>query len=192
MNQSQERLAAAQLPEGSVIAVLLEQHARIRDLFGAVKSADGARKQELFDELRELLAVHEAGEEMVLRPISRKTAGEQVAEDRDQEEETAASTLAELEKMDARDPLFDAQFAHFEQAVSDHADREESAEFPSVLRAVSAQDQLDMGGRLSAAQRMAPTHPHPRAAGSTAAQYLVGPFASLLDHARDAYHRRQD
>jgi hypothetical protein len=187
MHQAQERLTAARLPEGSVIAVLLEQHVRIRELFEAVKSAEGARKQELFDELRELLAVHEAGEEMVLRPVSKDTAGERIAEARDHEEEEAAGVLAELEGMDVGDPLFDARFAQFEQAVSEHADHEESAEFPSVLNAVSAQDQLAMGGRLTAVQRIAPTHPHPRTAGSTASQYLAGPFASLLDRARDAF-----
>jgi len=43
-----------------------------------------------------------------------------------------------------------------------------------------------MGKTLQMAEKTAPTHPHPTAAGSTAAQVTLGPFASLVDHARDA------
>ncbi len=43
-----------------------------------------------------------------------------------------------------------------------------------------------MGSRVKAAEKVAPTHPHPSAAGSPVAQYVLGPFASLLDRSRDA------
>jgi hypothetical protein len=36
---------------------------------------------------------------------------------------------------------------------------------------------------------MAPTHAHPAAAGSTTAQVLTGPFASMIDRVRDALSR---
>ena len=39
---------------------------------------------------------------------------------------------------------------------------------------------------VKAAEKTAPTHPHPSTAGSPAAQWAVGPFASLVDRARDA------
>jgi hypothetical protein len=42
-----------------------------------------------------------------------------------------------------------------------------------------------MGRQLKAAESIAPTHPHPSAAGSTGAQYAAGPFASLVDRTRD-------
>ncbi|MGO4757026.1 hemerythrin domain-containing protein, partial [Streptomyces sp. 2MCAF27] len=49
------------------------------------------------------------------------------------------------------------------------------------------EDQLRrMGTMLRAAEKIAPTHPHPSAAGSPAAQWSVGPFASLVDRTRDA------
>jgi len=64
-----ERALAAKLPEGDVVRILLEQHARIRDLFAEINGFAGTRKQERFDELRVLLAVHETAEEMILRPI---------------------------------------------------------------------------------------------------------------------------
>src|SRR4051794_41915026 len=87
MGQADQELAqAASLPEGDVIRILLEQHARIRELFADVSSAEGEHKAQAFDELRALLAVHETAEEMVLRPGSQKGGGESVADARNHEE----------------------------------------------------------------------------------------------------------
>lgn len=182
-----ERRMAATLPEGSVVAVLLEQHARIRDLFEKVGYSKGEEKQDAFDELRALLAVHEAGEEIVVRPTAAKAAGEQEAEARNDEEKRAAADLAELEKLDVESPEFTERFAAFERAVSDHADQEENEEFPQLLSECDEQTQRKLGKRLSAAQKVAPTHPHPGATGSRAAVMATGPFAALLDRARDAF-----
>lgn len=176
--------------ETSVIAVLLQQHARIRSLFSQVKTAKDDEKQKRFDELRQLLAVHETGEELVLRPVSKKTAGNEVADDRNKEESEAAHVLAELEKMDVDTLAFDAKFSEFEQAVSRHAEAEEQLEFPTVSSRHTAEELDRMGRRLLAAEKLAPTHPHPTTAGSPVAQAAVGPFVSLLDHARDAFNER--
>jgi hypothetical protein len=43
-----------------------------------------------------------------------------------------------------------------------------------------------MGKVLRAAEKTAPTHPHPSTAGSPIAQWMVGPWASVIDRARDA------
>lgn len=56
------------MPDDDVVGILLRQHARIRALFGEVRGAEGARKQDAFNELRGLLAVHETAEEMIVRP----------------------------------------------------------------------------------------------------------------------------
>lgn len=177
---------AIERPEGDIIAILLEQHKRIRELFTHVKGAQGEHRQQTFDELRALLAAHETGEEMVLRPVSTKDAGSDVANERNREEEEANRLLADLENMDTSTAEFDRAFAAFEQAVLDHAAHEERDEFPPV-RAQEDPDKLrSMGKALQAAEKIAPTHPHPSTAGSPAAQWTVGPFASLVDRARDA------
>lgn len=177
---------AIERPEGDVINVLLDQHNRIRELFSRVKNAQGEDKQRAFDELRALLAAHETGEEMVLRPVSRNDAGAEVTEARNHEEDEANRVLRELEKMDTSTTEFDRDFADFEQSVLDHADHEEREEFPAV-RAKEDPDKLtSMGRTLRRAERTGPTHPHPSTAGSPTAQRTIGPFASLVDRARDA------
>lgn len=183
----QERLRAAELPAGSIVSVLLEQHAKIRELFAQTTAARGEARQRSFDELRELLAVHEAGEEIVVRPVSKKAADGAIAEARNEEEKQAASALAELEKLEVESSEFDEKLAALEKDVSEHAEAEESHEFPYLLSAVDVEQQKKMGSRFLKAQRMAPTHPHPTAAGSPAAQKVAGPFAALLDKARDAF-----
>ncbi|MEU5928612.1 hemerythrin domain-containing protein [Streptomyces antimycoticus] len=182
----EERREAARLPEGDVVAILLEQHARIRDLFTEVKSTEGTHKQQAFDELRALLAVHETAEEMIVRPVAEDTIGKDEAEARNREEAEANKVLAQLEKMDLTSSDFDAQLAAFEQAVIAHAEHEEREEFPGVHAGRSEEQLRNMGTRLRAAEKVAPTHPHPAAAGSPTAQWTVGPFASLVDRTRDA------
>ncbi len=185
-------MEAARLPEGNIIRILLEQHARIRELFVAVKASTGEQKQERFDELRELLAVHEVGEEMILRPVSKNTAGHEITDARNHEEDEAAHVLAELEKMDVNSPEFETKLSHFEQAVSDHAEHEEHQEFPTVLAQRTEEELKRMGDRLLMAEKTAPTHPHPTAAGSPAMVTAAGPFAAMLDRARDAFKKSSD
>jgi len=183
---TEDRAKAAELPEGDVIRVLLQQHARIRELFADVKTADGDHKQHAFDELRALLAVHETAEEMVLRPVTKKTAGDDVADARNKEEAEANEVLAQLEKLDVGGTEFDTRLMEFEKAVDEHAEAEESQEFPAILSQCDDDQRQTMGKHLRAAEGIAPTHPHPSTAGSTTAQYAVGPIASLVDRTRDA------
>jgi len=187
MSEAQaDRAKAADLPEGDVIRILLEQHARIRELFADVLSAEGDHKSHAFDELRALLAVHETAEELVLRPVTKSTAGDAVADARNSEEAEANEVLKGLEKMDVTSADFDEKLAEFRNAVDEHAEAEESEEFPHILTSCDADKRATMGKAMLAAEKLAPTHPHPSTAGKIPAQLAVGPFASVVDRARDA------
>ena len=41
---------------------------------------------------------------------------------------------------------------------------------------------------MELAEKMAPTHPHP-SAKTTTMNYVAGPFAAMLDRARDAFSK---
>ncbi|GAA1179250.1 hemerythrin domain-containing protein [Streptomyces hebeiensis] len=181
-----DREQAARLPDGDVVAILLEQHARIRELCTEVRNTRGSAKRQAFDDLRALLAVHETAEEMIVRPVAEDTAGKQEADARNREEKEANHVLAELERMDLDSAEFDAEFAEFAQSVVEHAEHEEREEFPAVRSGRTGEQLQTMGKRLRAAEKMAPTRPHPAVAGSPKAQWAVGPFTSMLDRARDA------
>ena len=186
---AEDRAKAHELPEGDVIRILLEQHAQVCDLFARIQQAPAAERQQPFDALRALLAVHETGEEIVLRPKADGDEWKSVANDRNREEVEANQVLAHLEDLDPASEAFLEKLQAFEKAVDEHAEAEESQEFPRVLHAMDADERQKLGSRLLSVEKMAPTHPHPAAAGSTTAQLLTGPLASMVDRVRDALAR---
>jgi iron-sulfur cluster repair protein YtfE (RIC family) len=169
------------------IDFLLGQHAQVTALLDAVDAAPAAERQQSFDQLRELLAVHETAEELVLRPITRREVpgGEAIAAARMGEENQSKDALAELEKMDAGSAEFQARFADFASDVRQHAHNEETYEFPLVREQQTASELVKLGEQLETAEKLAPTHPHP-SARSTAANIVLGPFAAMVDRVRDA------
>jgi hemerythrin superfamily protein len=169
-----------------VVDLLMQQHDRVRQLFAAVESTGGDARQESFDELRALLAVHETAEEMVVHPsVKNQGAGEGVVEKRLQEEHDAKEVLSQLDGMDVTDANFTEKFATLKQMVTEHAENEEREEFP-LVRQLNDSDQLaKMAKAVQSAEKMAPTHPHP-GVESQGANMAAGPMAALIDRTRDA------
>jgi hemerythrin superfamily protein len=169
------------------VRFLTDQHNLIKDLFEEVlgASSDEARDKS-FTELRQLLAVHETAEEMVIHPRARHelTDGDTIVDARLAEEHEAKEQLSKLEKMDVGSKEFITELTQFRDAVIDHAEHEESEEFGKLARKLDSGDLERMAKALQAAQAIAPTRPH---AGVESAKlnFAVGPFASMLDRARD-------
>jgi hemerythrin superfamily protein len=169
-----------------VIEFLLGQHQQVRTLLENVLMAHGEERQRAFDDVREMLARHETAEEMIIRPLTRKApGGEEIADRRMHEENEAKEVLADLEKMDVDSQEFTAKFTEFRQSVLDHAQAEETQEFPVLRQNTDPEALVKARDRVKRAEAMAPTHPHP-SAKTTTANYVAGPFAAMLDRARDA------
>lgn len=175
------------------IEILVAQHNQIKELFSMVESGTGETQQREFDHLRALLAVHETAEEEVIRPVTRKSIpnGEEVADARFEEENEAKEVLAKLEKLGTGSAEFMPQFREFKKSVLAHAEREEHEEFAALRSAKTPEELRKLGKRIKMAEQMAPTHPHP-SAKSTTANYLVGPFAAMLDKVRDKMKASSD
>jgi hemerythrin superfamily protein len=170
-----------------VIEFLMNQHQQVRGLLDDVVSTSGEERQRYFDEVREMLARHETAEEMIVRPLTRKApGGDRVAEGRMEEENEAKEVLAKLEKMDVDSAEFTSTFQEFRQSVLEHAAAEERDEFPLLRQNTDADALVKARDRVKRAEAMAPTHPHP-SAKTTAANYVAGPFAAMLDRAKDAF-----
>jgi hemerythrin superfamily protein len=184
----EEGLKAENLPEEDGIRILLEQHEHIKRLFADVEQHEGDAKREAFEALVRLLAVHETAEEMVVRPTTRTRVpdGDAIADARIQEEDEAKQMLADLEAMDPEAARFDATLHQFRDAVVHHAEREEREEFPQLHKAQNEDDRRALGLAIRAAEATAPTHPHPAGPSSPLGHLVVGPFAAVVDRARDA------
>ena len=86
-----------------VVDFLKHQHNLIKDMFDEVLHASDTKARETaFIELRQLLAVHETAEEMVVHPRARLelTEGDNIVEARLKEEHEAKEELSRLEAMD--------------------------------------------------------------------------------------------
>ncbi|WP_326547298.1 hemerythrin domain-containing protein [Mycolicibacterium sp. ND9-15] len=171
-----------------VVRFLKDQHNLIKDLFEEVlhASEDKAREK-AFVELRQLLAVHETAEEMVVHPRARGEIdnGDEIIDARLEEENEAKHKLSALEDMDFGSKEFLDELTAFRDMVVAHAEAEESEEFNKLQRELEGDDLKRMAAAVRAAQAIAPTRPHP-GVESAKLNIAVGPFASMIDRARDA------
>jgi hypothetical protein len=170
-----------------VVSFLEEQHEQIDAAFAAVLAARGEPRKTAFFSLRRLLAVHETAEEEIVHPAARRALvdGEQVVLARLQEEHDAKKLLAQLEEMDTESAEFERLLTQLRSSVLLHARAEEQQEFER-LGEVLDQSKLDsMRKAVDFAERMAPSRPH-AGVESAVTNVLVGPFAAMLDRARDA------
>jgi hemerythrin superfamily protein len=170
-----------------VITFLRAQHEEIKALFELVLESTGRQREQWFTQLRRLLAVHETAEEEIVHPRARHAidGGDAVVSARLEEERAAKATLAELEKLDVDSAEFAAEFAAFHADVLAHAGAEETQEFPALTVELDENQLRHMRAAAKLAEALAPTRPHP-GIESAAANLLVGPFAAMLDRARDA------
>ncbi len=143
-------------------------------------------REKAFIDLRQLLAVHDTAEEMAVHPRARRDidGGVPVVDARLEEERDAKEQLSRLERMDMNSQEFLNELIVFRDEVIDHAQHEENEEFNQLQGELDPDDLKRMASAVLAAQAIAPTRPHP---GVESAKHnvVVGPFASMLDRARD-------
>lgn len=170
-----------------VVAFLKEQHEQIKAGFEQVRASAGEQRKTQFVALRRLLAVHETAEEEIVHPAARRALanGDVIVDARLQEENEAKKVLAELEDLDVSSAEFERQFVLLQSSVLLHARAEEENEFERLADELDTDRLEKMRKAVTFAESVAPTRPHP-GIESAAANMLAGPFASMLDRARDA------
>jgi hemerythrin superfamily protein len=171
-----------------VVKFLKAQHDLIEDMFDEVLHASEPKAREnAFHELRQLLAVHESAEEMIIHPRVRRevAAGDAIVDARLQEEHDAKELLSSIEKLDIASQEFIDEITKLRQAVIEHAEHEENEEFTELQCELDSDERKRLTKAVQVAEAIAPTRPHP-GVESAKLNFVVGPFASLLDRARDA------
>ncbi|WP_328602731.1 hemerythrin domain-containing protein [Nocardia terrae] len=175
------------------LELLLRQHEQIKALFGETLDASEPKDREAkFRQLRRLLAVHETAEEQIIHPRARKEIedGSTVVDARLSEEHEAKQQLAELESFDIDSPEFEKKLAQLREDVLAHAEHEEQEEFSQLRGELEPRQLQAMRRAVEIAESLAPTRPHP-GVESVEANLLAGPFAAMLDRARDAITKPQ-
>ena len=170
-----------------VVAFLKAQHNLIEDMFDQVLYAtDPQAREKPFVDLRQLLAVHETAEEMVVHPRVRREvdAIDSIVDARLEEEHEAKELLSRIEKIDITSQQFIDELTKLRDAVLDHAQHEEKYEFPKLQEALDADELKRLTTAVRAAEAIAPTRPH-AGVESPMLNFAVGPFASMVDRVRD-------
>lgn len=123
-----------------LFAAIGGQHSRIKRLMVEVLDAPTQPEQEqAFDRFRRFLALHEAAEQVLVRPVGLEVlANDSVTRQRLAEEKDAAAVVAHLETLLGTD-VFDVQFGLLQEAVGKHAESEEHEELPKLVPALPAQ-----------------------------------------------------
>jgi hypothetical protein len=175
------------MPPPDVVDLLLEQHSRARDLMRDVMRTTGEQRRTAFRRLVHLLSVHEAAEQEVVHPTTRRTAvaGHEIVTDRLEEERAAKELLARLDRLDPDEADFLPAFRAMREVVVTHSVAEQRYEFNNLRKDVGPAERLGMRLLVHAAEKVAPTRPHPGVQSATA-NLLLGPPAAVYDRARDA------
>ena len=169
-----------------IIEALRHDHDEMREMFARLEAATGNQRRELFEQLLGELVRHEVAEEEILRPASKRDAGKAIANARIKEESQAEELLKEMEGLDPGSAEFTSKLAKLRREVERHAEAEETKEFPRVAKKETTERLEQMGRAYEAAKRAAPTRPHPSTPNTPVANMLTGPFAAIVDRARNA------
>jgi hemerythrin-like domain-containing protein len=137
---------------------------------------------------------HEAVEEMYFWPAVRKHLedGDDLANQAQDQEQEGKVVLDKLDKLAPEDEEFEAQLAQFTQAARAHIAFEETSVWPYLRAAMTAADSDDLGGKLAAGKKTAPTRPHPKTPASPGVLKTAGPAVAAADRVRDAATGRSE
>jgi hemerythrin-like domain-containing protein len=178
--------------------LLARDHAEVKQMLtqlelGAVRqgnAGDGqlAERKKLAEQLVIEESRHEAVEEMYFWPAVRETLtdGDELADTAIGQEQEGKEVLAKLDKLDAGTPEFEKLLADFIRAGREHIDYEESHVWPRMRSTLTAQQADELGSKLAAAKKTAPTRPHPHTPASPGVLKSTGPVVAAADKARDA------
>lgn len=174
-------------PTLSALDLLRQRHQEIANLFAHTLESTGEEKSAAFDCLRATIAAHEVVEEMFVHPLAREMNGEaeRIVIARLEEEAEGAQKLSELENLGVEADEFEPLLLQFRQAVTAHAQAEESELFPILQASLSEADLEALADSIIVSEQLAPTHAHPHASQNPTALMLTGPFVAMLDKARD-------
>jgi hemerythrin superfamily protein len=175
-----------------VIEVLEQDHREVEQMFAELESLRGAstpeaqsRRKDVTEQVTIELVRHSVAEEVLVYPQVEDKVSAEEAEHARKEHADAEETLNRLEKLDADDPTFDDELASLMAEIRHHIADEEGQMFAHMRQAIDADELRELGGRVEAFKKVAPTRPHPNVPNEPLARMAAGPAASLLDRMRD-------
>lgn len=181
------------MAQKDVIEVLTADHREMIGLLELIEeTTDPAERRALADAATAEIVRHSVAEELFVYPVYTRevTDGADEVEHDKEEHQELEETLVKLEGVDAEDAEFLRLVRKLKGQLDHHADDEESDQFPKLRRAVSAEELVDLGRKVEAAKKVAPTRPHPGSPHSELFHMTVGLGVGMVDRLRDALSGR--
>jgi hemerythrin-like domain-containing protein len=177
-----------------MVSVLVKDHEEMKEFFRQIEATtDAKERRDLADRLTAEVARHSVAEEMFLYPAARKVLsnGDALIDEELEEHAEAEKLLKQWEGMDGDDPEFMTVFGKLKQGLLHHIDEEEEPKlFPEMQQALSAEEQEQLGRKITTAKKLAPTRPHPSAPDEPPLNVVVGVPTGIVDRIRDAMSGR--
>ncbi len=179
------------------IVVLTRDHNRVKALQQQVEAMPGkrskgspeqmSRRKSVVDMITMRLSRHEAVEEQYFWPAVRSALpdGDAWADGALEQERHGKDLLTALGKLDADTDEFDERVEQLVLALRIHVAYEERL-FLLLRAAMPDERRAELGAKLLAAQKLAPTRPHPHTPASPAVLKTAGVAAAAADKIRDA------
>jgi hemerythrin superfamily protein len=175
-----------------VIDILTQDHREVEAMFGELEalmqtpsSTDDDRRKDLVDQITIELVRHSVAEEVAVYPKVKEKVSEEEAERAKREHAEAEETMKRLESLDSNDAAFEEQIRRLMSEIRQHVAEEEGEMFPRMREVLTPEELTDLGKRVEAIKKMAPTRPHPSVPNEPGPRLAAGPVAGLFDRLRD-------
>ncbi len=170
-----------------VVDILTTDHHEVLDLIGQIPGADPGQRRDMADTVIAELMRHSVAEEMYVYPAMKDhlPEGESRVQHDVEEHQELVEVMKELEDVDSADPRFLQTLGRLETVLRDHVTDEESDQFPLLRTHLSREQLVEIGAKVEAAKKAAPTRPHPSAPHSELFHKTLGPGVGLVDRLRD-------
>jgi hemerythrin-like domain-containing protein len=182
----------------SVFDVLGRDHQEVKQMLAELETgptaATGADENSLTLRKRmvEQLVIeeskHEAVEEMYFWPAVKEhlTDGEQLAQPALDQEQEGKEVLNRLDKLNPDEPEFEQLVTSFIAAGREHISYEETQVWPALRTQLTEAEASELGDKIEAAKKTAPTRPHPNTPPKAGVLKGAGPAVAATDRLRDA------
>lgn len=181
--------------DNNLINVITADHRAVEAAFSELEAnlTTPQQRRDLVDHVIAELVRHSVAEEQFMYPAVRKyvPGGDEMADHEIEEHAEAERVMKDLDEMDVSDPGFEIKLQELMHDIRHHVQEEETTLLPTLAAACSASELEDLGEKVLAAKKVAPTRPHPSAPDTPPANLIVAPGAGLIDRIRDALSGRQ-
>lgn len=175
-----------------VIEILSADHREVEAMFTELETlietrsgTDDQLRKDLAEQVVIELVRHAVAEEVVVYPAVQDKVSAAEAERAKREHAEAEETMKRLEALDPNDDAFEEELRRLMREIRAHVVEEEGEMFPRMREVLTPEELAELGGRVEAIKKLAPTRPHPNVPNEPGPRLAAGPVAGLFDRLRD-------